>query len=50
MGMMYSFPGLMKSSQFPLVFFHQLEVSEYSNLENYMFEMPEPEERRSMRG
>lgn len=47
MGMMYSFPGLMKS--FPLVFFQQLEVSEYSNLGNYVLEMPEPEE-RSMRG
>lgn len=50
MRMMYSFPGLMKSSLFPLVFFHQLEVSEYSNPENYVLEMPEPEETGSMRG
>lgn len=49
MGMMYSFPNLMKS-YFPLVFLHHLEASEYGNLENYMLEVLEPEERRSMSG
>lgn len=45
-----TFPGLMKSSHLPLLFLYQLEASEYSDTENYMLEMPEPEETRNVSG
>lgn len=47
---MHSFPDLMESSHPPLLFVQQPDPNEYSDLENYMLEVPEPEERRSISG